>query len=196
MIRACLVLFTLAVTVDRVAIVVGNRVVKTSDIERDLRASQFLNKQPLDVSVAAKRKVADRLIEQELIRQEIKSGGYATPGEGDVNAFLTQLRQSRYGNSETQLRGSLAPYGLTVEQLRTYLWWQLTVLRFIDERFRPGVLVTDEDAQAYAESHRITPEKARETIAGERVNQAFEDWLEQTKRRIRVEYREEAFADK
>ncbi len=63
-----------AVVLDRVAVVVGNRAVKTSDIERDLRASELLNSQPLDVSTEARKKAAQRLVEQELIRQEIDNG--------------------------------------------------------------------------------------------------------------------------
>ena len=34
----------------------------------------------------------------------------------------------------TQLRAALAKYGLTEELLREQLVWQLTVLRFIDQR--------------------------------------------------------------
>jgi hypothetical protein len=55
------ILLSGAVVVDRVAIIVGKRVVKTSDLERDLRVSQFLNREPLDLSPATRRKVADRL---------------------------------------------------------------------------------------------------------------------------------------
>ena len=36
--------------------------------------------------------------------------------------------------------------------------------------------------------------KIRDILSGERVNQNFEEWLEQIKRRIRIEYREAAFS--
>ena len=198
-----------AVVVDRVAIIVGRRVVKSSDIDRDLRCSQFMNGEPLNVSPAAKQEVAERLITQELIRQEIMNGGYSQASEPDVNAFLLQTKKDRFKASETQFREALHRYALTDEQLRRYLRWQLTVLRFIDQRFRPGVLVTDEDVRTYYEEHRADLEKAypqeksfealdpkiREIIAGERVNQALEEWLEQTRRRAFIERREAAFRD-
>jgi hypothetical protein len=198
-----------AVVVDRVAIIVGNRVVKVSDLERDLRVSQFLNRQPMDLSPAAKRKVADRLITQELIRQEVLNGGYSRPTEKDVEAFVQKLKHDRFSNSDSQFRSALAQYGLTDDELRKYLLWQLTVLRFIDERFRPGVLVTDEDVRAYYEANQAALQKAnpknsslealeptiRETITGDRVNETFEEWIANTRRRIRIEYRDPALRE-
>lgn len=205
MLRSCLILLSIytalhgAVVLDRIAVIVGRHVVKTSDLERDLRATEFLNRQPLDLSTAAQRKAADRLVEQELIRQEIINGGYSQPTEQDAKAYVNQLRRDRYKGSDEQLRSALARYGLIEDQLQTYMLWQLTVLRFIDQRFRPGVLVTDEDVLAYKKEHGVQnaapadDAKIRETIAGERVNQAFEEWLDQTKRRTRVQFREAAF---
>lgn len=198
-----------AVVVDRVAIIVGRRVVKSSDIDRDLRCSQFMNGEPLNVSPVAKQEVAERLITQELIRQEIMNGGYSQASEPDVNAFLLQTKKDRFKGSETQFRAALTRYALTEDQLRRYLRWQLTVLRFIDQRFRPGVLVTDEDVRTYYEERRAELEKAypqektfealehkiREILVGERVNQSLEEWLEQTRRRAFIERREPAFRD-
>ena len=44
-------------------------------------------------------------------------------------------------------------YGLTEPKLREQLLWQLTVLQFIDERFRGGVVVTDDDVRDYYDEH-------------------------------------------
>ncbi len=190
------------VILDRVAIVVGLRVVKTSDIERDLRASEFLNHQPVDVSNGAKRKIAERMIEQTLIRQEMQTGNWAQPGPADVDGFVNQLKKQRFGGSDAEFSKGLAQYGLTLDQFRKYADWQLTVLRFIDERFRPGVLVTEGDIPDYYELHReefggatleeVTP-KIREQLTGEKINQAFEEWLKQVRSRARVQFKPEAF---
>ena len=115
------------VVMDRVAVVVGRRVVKTSDIDRDLRASQFLNRQPLDVTDAARKKVVDRLIEQELIRQEMQSGQYSEPDAAALDAFEDRLRKERFGGEDARFRSALAQYGLTRERFRDYLQWQLAV---------------------------------------------------------------------
>jgi DNA-binding Lrp family transcriptional regulator len=197
-----------AVVLDRVAIIVGRRVVKTSDLDRDLRASQFVNRESLNLSPEAKRKITERLIDQELIRQEVMGGGYSRPAEQEAVEFLQQLKRDRAAGSDAQFAAALAKYGLTEEQLRQYLWWQLTVLRFIEERFRPGVLVTDEDVKAYYEQNRAQLEKAypksnsfealdpkiRDILVGERVNKVFNEWLDQARRNTRIQTREAAFA--
>jgi len=197
-----------AVVVDRIAVIVGNRAIKTSDLERDLRVSQLLNNEPARSDVETRRKVAERLIDQELVRQEMLSGGggYRPPGEKDVDALVEQLRRDRFGGSEERMSEALARYGLTTDQLRRQLLWQLTVLRFIDQRFRPAVLVTDQDVSGYYKLHRAAFEKAypqahglealqpkiREILTGERVNELFEEWLKQKHATTRIEYRDPA----
>jgi len=195
-----------AVIIDRMAVIVGNHVVKASDIDRDLRVTEFLNRQALDLSAEAKRKSAERLIDQEIIRQEIVTGGYRRPPESEAEAFEKQLINDRYHGSAAQVRDALAKYGLTEQQLRDQLLWQLTVLRFIDQRFRAGVVVTDEEVKNYYDQHlaelrRENPraatlealqEKIRSTLEGDRINQNFTEWLEQARKLYRIEYRQEA----
>ena len=196
-----------SVVVDRVAVIVGNHAVKSSDIDRDLRVSSFLNRQPLDETPASRRKAAERLIDQELVRQDILNGQYAVPADQDVDSFLQQLKRERFNGSDTQFRSELKRYGLTEDELKRQLLWQLTVLRFIDQRFRPAVLVTDEDATAYYNEHRAELQKTyprdsslnalapkiRETITGERINQAFEEWVAESRKGVRIDYRQQAF---
>jgi hypothetical protein len=194
---------------DRVAVVVGRRAVKTSDIDRELRVTAFLNRQPLDRSPAAMRKAAERLIDQELVRQDLLTGQYPQPTERDVEALLQQLLRDRFGNSQARMNAELARDQLSTEELRRHLLWQLTVLRFIDLRFRAGVLVTDEEAAQYYREHRAELEKAnprdhtletllpqiRETLTGDRINEAFDEWLAETRRGVRIEYRRQAFTE-
>jgi peptidyl-prolyl cis-trans isomerase SurA len=194
------------VVIDRIAVIVGKHAIKISDIVEDLRVTEFLNRAPLDLSAAAKRKSAERLIDQEIIRQEIVTGGYRRPSEAEGQAFEKQLENDRFHGSAPQMRQALAKYGLTDEQLREELLWQLTVLRFIDQRFRAGVLVTDEEVKSYYDQHQAAlraqyPQgnsleelqgKIRSSMEGERINQNFNEWLEQQRKMYRIEYRQEA----
>ena len=181
-----------AVVIDRVAVIVGKHVIKTSDIERDLRVTNFLNHEPLRFDPDAKRKAAERLIDQQIIRDEMATGGYRRPTDADVDALLQKIPHDP---------ATLARYGLTEDQLREQLLWQLTVIRFIDQRFRPAVLVTDEEVQAYYKEHftgkgsfeELAP-KIRATLEGEQINKEFESWIEQARKRTHIEYRQEAFA--
>jgi len=195
------------VVVDRIAVVAGKHAIKLSDIERDLRVTEFLNREPLNLGPEARRKAADRLVDQVLIADAITSGGFQRPTPADADAFLKRLRDQRFAGSETRLQQAIATYGLSEATLRAQLLWQLDVLRFIDQRFRPAVVVTEDDIRAYYNQHRaelarqypqansleaLEP-KIRQSLEGERVNQDFERWLAQARQRNRVEYREGAF---
>jgi len=197
-----------AVVIDRIAVIVGKHAIKLSDIERDLRVTEFLNQMPLDLSGAAKRRSADRLIDQSIIRDEIATGGYNRATDADAGGMLNQIRHERYAGSDTRLRQALERYGLSEDDLRAQLLWQMTVLRFIDERFRPAVFITDQDVRAYYDGHlaqlrRENPAsnsypalqpKIRSLLEGEEVNKQFEMWLDQARSGQHIEYKEQAFA--
>jgi hypothetical protein len=190
------------VVIDRIAVVAGKHVIKTSDVDRDLRVTAFLNREPLNLSAASKKKAADRLVDQAIIRDEITTGEYHRATDSDAQGMLEQIRKDRFGGSDARLRQGLQPYGLSEDQLRDYLLWQLTVLRFIDERFRPAVLIEDEDVRKYYDQHQaelkrqypndkdfaaLEP-KIRTLLEGQKVNEEFESWLDGARRRQRVEF--------
>jgi hypothetical protein len=195
------------VVLDRMAVIVGKHVIKTSDIDWDLRVTEFLNRRPLNVSSTAKRQSAERLIDQEIIRQEIVTGNYRRPPDSDAAALVNNLRRDRFGGSDVKMREELQRYGITEDQLRAQLLWQLTVLRFIDERFRPAVIVSDDEVHAYYNQHladlrrqypgdssfEALEPKIRSLLEGERINESFNQWLEGARKRARIEYRQEAF---
>lgn len=196
-----------SVVLDRVAVIVGKQVIKESDILRDLRGTEFLNRQPPDFSAQARRKAADRLVDQMIIREEIRRDAYTQAPASQVDAMMKQIRDQRAGGSDTRLQQELARYGLTEDQLRAQLQWQFDVLRFIDQRFRPAVLVTDEEVKAYYDQHRAALDrqypqiktyqgmepKVRGLLEGERLNQEFDRWLDAQRKRANVEYKQGAF---
>jgi parvulin-like peptidyl-prolyl isomerase len=196
-----------AAVIDRVAVIVENHVVTLSDVDRDLRLTEFLNREQPDFSSGNRRKAAERLIDQTIIRDEIARGGYRRATDSDADGLLKQLRRDRFEDSDSRLREALGRYGLTEDQLRAQLLWQLTVIRFIDQRFRPGVLLADEEVRAYYDQHRdelqreypknssfdALESKIRSSLEGKRINQYFMEWLDQSRKRNRIEYREGAF---
>ena len=196
-----------AVVLDRIAVVVDKHVIKTSDIERDARVAEFLDRAPLDTSVKVKRQAAERLIDQTVIREEMDKGGYSKSSAGEVNGLVKRMLAERFGGSAASFQRELARYGLSEAQLRLQLQWQMDVLAFLDQRFRPGVLVTDEQVKSYYDQHRADLErqfpqlktyaalepKIRASLEGEQVNQNFEEWLAEARKRDRIVYHQEAF---
>jgi parvulin-like peptidyl-prolyl isomerase len=196
-----------AVVIDRIAVVVGRSVIKTSDIDRALRLTEFLNRQPLNLSAQARRQAAERLIDQQIIRTELATGGYSRATDADADAMLSGIERDRFGSVEARLDAELERYGLTKNDLHSELLWQLTVLRFIQQRFQPGVVVSDEEVQAYYDQHladlqRQNPRdstfatlepKIRDLLTGETVNKDFEAWLTRARQDTHVEYKPGAF---
>lgn len=196
-----------AIVLDRIAVIAGTHVIKTSDIDRDIRVTDFLNRVPLAFSEKAKRDSAERLITQEMIRDEIVSGGYRRPPASEATQMENQLVHDRFGGSEQRMEAELKHYGLTEPELREQLLWQLTVLQFIDERFRPGVVVTDDDVRTYYDQHlselkRAYPKdsslktlepKIRQILEGEGINKAFNEWLDDSRKTYHVEFKQRAF---
>jgi hypothetical protein len=184
----------LAVTIDRIAIIVGNSIVKDSDIDRELRVTNFLNGEPLDLSTAARKKAAGRLIDQIFIRREIRIGDYPTATLQEADQQLDDLKKQRF-KTNTAFEQSLQRYGLTELDLRTQFQWQLTVLRFIDVRFKPAVLVSDDEIAAYYRQHPgksldDRQDEIRGILTGEKVNQLFFAWLDEQRKEIKIQFRE------
>jgi hypothetical protein len=189
------------VIIDRIAIIVGNSIVKDSDISRDLRVTSFLNDDPLNLSAEARKAAASRLVDQIFIRREIQLGNYATASPQEANKELDQLVQQRF-KSQSSLQGALKKYGITAPDLRSHFLWQVTVLRFIDARFKPAVLVTDAEVENYYNEHRVAlqrqhPSKAdlenarpeiTDLIAAQRVNKLFFSWLDEQRKATSIKY--------
>lgn len=195
----------LAVIIDRIAIIVGNSIIKDSDIDRDLRVTAFLNGEPLDLSNTSKKKAADRLIDQIFIQREIRIGDYPSASLQEADQQLAELRRQRF-KTDAAFEQALRRYGLTDLDLRTELQRKLTMLRFIDVRFKPAVLVTDDEIEKYYRDHaaalrRAYPGKSslddlrehiEDILTGEKVNQELFAWLDEQRKEAKIQYREES----
>ena len=195
-----------AVIIDRVAIVVGDWIVKDSDIDRDVRATDFLNDQPLNLGPTARKEAANRLIDQLFIRHEIYVGDYPTATAEEADQQIQRLERQRF-RTQAAMDQALKRYGLSEVELHTQFEWHLTVLRFIDARFRPAVLVTDDQIDNYYREHRAAlqrqfPGKSlddmrdsiRQTLTGESVNKLFFAWLDEQRKDSKIKYFEAALA--
>ncbi len=195
------------VIIDRVAVIVGNAIIKDSDISRDIRVTDFLNARPLDLSNSSRKEAAGRLINQALIRREIRIGDYPIATLQRTDVELNQLESHRF-KSQAGFQQALRRYGITELELRTEFQWQLTVLQFIDTRFKPAVLVSDQEIETYYQQHRAAlhrqyPEKAslddlhdeiQNIITGEKVNKLFFAWLDEQRKQTKVKFLEENLA--
>jgi hypothetical protein len=194
--------------IDRIAVTLDNQIITESEIAQEIRLTAFLNGDPPEFGTEARKKAADRLIEQKLIRREIQLGRYQEPDKEEVEAMLKQVQSQRFHGSD-EYRQALGGGGLRESDVKAHLLWQLTLLRFIDARFRPAVQVSEPEIRAHFDSglakldNMPDPEnkpkfedlrdQIRETLINQRVDQQLDDWLQATRRRTRIQYHAEAF---
>jgi hypothetical protein len=207
----CLAICALAVSatvIDRIAVSVGNRVITSSDIDREIRVAAFLNGVKPDFSGAARRAAADRMVEQALVRLEVENSRYPSPTDAEVQAALDQFEQQHYPDSAAY-RAALAEYGTTEQGVLNELIWQRTLLSYIDVRFRPAVQVSDQEIQDYFEKvvkpaavaakPGSTPaldeyrSRIEDTLTGKKEDGELNKWIVQAKQRTMITYHEEAF---
>ena len=125
--------------IDRVAVTVDKIVITESDILHQMRVAAFLDAEPLEVTPESKRAAAQQLVEQVLVRREMEISRYPAPELAETDGMLARIKAERFPNEDGYGR-ALADYGFDETGLRESLLLQLTVLRFIEFRFRPGVL--------------------------------------------------------
>ncbi len=193
-----------AVIIDQIAVIVGNAIIKDSDIERSIRVTSFLNDEPPRLTAASRKEAANRLIDQIFIRREIRQGAYPVATLQEAEAEIERLKRQKY-TTEAAYERALRADGITDLDLRAHFQWQLTVLRFIDLRFRPAVFVTESDIEAYYRTHAAALRREhsghssledvnteiQDILTGERVNQEFFSWLDEQRKDAKIRFFEE-----
>ncbi|GIU80730.1 MAG: hypothetical protein KatS3mg005_3968 [Bryobacteraceae bacterium] len=194
---------------DRVAVAAGQQAVTMVEILRHLRFRAILSGVSVEDTEQNRRQAAEQLLDLLIVRRELELSRYSPPAmaEADtaIEAFLAEMKWSR-----ERLAAELLRAGFTEEEFRREMQARLTVTRFIDYRFAPGVQVTDEEVQAYYDTEFLpalreaSPGAAVPGLAAVRpvierilttrkVNAAMEDWLKQMRQNLRIRYFEEAF---
>lgn len=183
-----------AAVIDRVAVVVGKTVITESEIGDNLRVTEFLNGDALDLSAAKRREAADRLIDQELLRNEMQITHFAMPAAAEADAQLQQLLKRRFPAAGAY-HADLQRYGITEAQLKEQLAWQLAVVRFTDFRFRTEVMPATQSADRASPdtNHAINPSRTAAPPPPQSVDQQLESWLKEQRTNTRVVLKQEAF---
>lgn len=192
---------------DRVAVQVGAQVITESAVRRQLRLEAFIQNREPDLAAETRRKAAERLIDQTLVRRELELNRYPSPPAREVETNVEQIRKARHEDAGAFAR-SLERYGFSSEELRNEVFYEIALLRFVDFRFSPGVQVSDEEIQQAYEKE-VVPEAKRRGVAPSRLDDerdnivklltyrkttaALEQWLAQARQQVKIRYHEEAF---
>jgi hypothetical protein len=181
-----------AEVIDRVIATVNNVPLLQSDLEDSVRVEAFLQQRALhSISVADRSAALSRLVDQELLRQQMQSEFEIKDSEIDTQ-IATIREQCNTAGNDAEWRKLLDSYGLDEPLLRDRLGAQLTALRFVDLRLRPTVHIDHDAVEAYYRETlvpklqqmgaKIDPlsevaPKIEELLAQRRMDELLNAWL-------------------
>ena len=135
--------------VDRVVTKVNAHVVLQSDWEQEVAFEALANGRDPDAFTTAERKAAlDRLIDQELLREQVRPSQPA-PAE-QVTARLAEVRKLNPDCAADEAwHAKLQRYGLTQSALEKHLGDEIQLMSLVEDRLRPSIQIDQQAVESY-----------------------------------------------
>ncbi len=187
--------------VDRIVATVNRQPILLSDWEVEMRYEAMLDQKSLPLSDDVARAALDRLIDQELVREQIRSYRLTVPSAQEITDRIIELRKQLNTENDNAFRALLGRYGIDEAELRDRVATQLLILRFIDVRLRPSVHVERRSIEAYY-NDTLVPElkkkgadvapladvspQIEELLAQQRVEALTNEWLKDLRQQSKI----------
>jgi hypothetical protein len=181
--------------IDRIVATVNRHIILQSDWEDALCFEAFTVGKPVEQLSLSERKAAlDRLIDQELLREQIQAADFPHASAEEISKHVDEVRKQYPGSENDQgWKNTLARYHLTENELRSRLALQLDLLRLVDARLRPTVQIDSSSIESYYQQEllpqlrqsgakevplaEVTP-KIKELLTQQKMNQLLTAWLQ------------------
>jgi len=136
---------------DGIVAKVNGHIILQSDWEDEQRYEAFMNDRPLAQLTQADRKAAlDRLIDQELLREQINPSEATLVSSQAVEKKLAEIRrQYAPAGKESTWQAALAHYQLTEEEIKNKIALELSLDRLVESRLRPSVQIDEKSIESY-----------------------------------------------
>ena len=181
--------------IDRIVATVNGRVILQSDLDEALSYEAVLNGRSVSqFTEDERRSVLDRLIDQELLREQMKSADFRHASEAEVTARVADARKLYPEAASAEgWQVLLARFHLSQKDLAAHVEQQLDLLRLVDARLRPTVQIDSKTIEAYYRE-KFVPQlklsggnevpladvtaKIRELLTEQKVNELLISWLQ------------------
>jgi peptidyl-prolyl cis-trans isomerase SurA len=196
------------VVIDKVVAVVNNQAILASDLDNEIRLS-VLDPNRGGQGVLTRAHALNQLIGRDLIQQQIRQDDAqaALPSQAEVNDRITEIRRQLPNcvrencATEAGWKAFLAAHGLSQPRVENYLRYRMEILRFIEQRFRQGVSISQREIETYYHD-TLLPQYAtgetrppldqvssriQEILLQQRVNVMFDEWLDNLRKQGGVE---------
>jgi peptidyl-prolyl cis-trans isomerase SurA len=178
--------------VDRVVANINGHVVLQSDWEEEVAFEAFSDGRDPDSFTSVERKAAlDRLIDQELLREQVKP---SSPAPADqIAARVAAVRKAQLDcPTEETWRAKLQRYGLTERALEKRLGDEIQLMKLVEDRLRPSVQIDQRAVESYY-NEQLLPElkkagsnakpltevfgRIKDLLAEKKMNELLTGWL-------------------
>ncbi len=196
------------VVLDRAVAVVNRHVILASDLDDETRLS-VLDPNGVGQNGLTQQQALEQLISRALIEQQIRQEDMQAiePSQQEVNARLDELRKQlpvcvrQNCATDTGWNAFLKSHELTIERVAAYLRYRLEILSFIEQRFRQGIKISQQQIETYyhdtllpqyAPGESIPPldqvaPRIQEILLEQQVNLLFDNWLNNLRQQGDVE---------
>lgn len=181
--------------IDRIVATVNGHIILQSDWNDALRFEALLSARSLsDFNEQERRDVLDRLIDQELLSEQMKSASFQHASDIEAADQVTAARKL-YPEASTGdgWNAVLGKFGLTEKALVSHVREQIDLMRLVDAHLRPTIQIDSKSVEAYYRD-KFVPQlkqsgadevpladvsaKIRELLTEEKVNELMVSWLQ------------------
>jgi peptidyl-prolyl cis-trans isomerase SurA len=189
--------------IDRIVATVNGHIILQSDWNDALSYEALLSgRSPEQFTDDDRRAVLDRLIDQELLDEQMKSNLFRHASEDEATKEVAQARKLYPGASTDEgWQAVLAKFGLSEKALIAHVQQQIDLMRLVDAHLRPAVQIDSKSIEAYYRD-KFVPQlkqsgesqvaladvsgKIRELLTQEKVNELMVSWLQSLRSESRV----------
>lgn len=189
--------------IDRIVATVNGRIILQSDWDEALSYEALLSGRALSFfSDEDRRAVLDRLIDQELLAEQMKSASFKHASEEDAAAEIAEARKLHPDAATAEgWQALLARYGITEKALTDHVEQQLDLMRLVDAHLRPAVQIDSKSIEAYYRD-KFVPQlrqsgsgdvpladvsgQIREILTQEKVSELMASWLQSLRAESKV----------
>lgn len=198
----CAVAVSGAEVLDRMVASVNGHVILLSDWNDEIRFECFSSgSSPADVTAEEKQAALERLIDQELIQEQMRLVDEKPIGAEKVEKQIESLKTDYLrDHPEDSWDAALAKYYLSQKLLEAHIASELQEFQLIDARFRPSVQVSAAEVESYYRDQFVpklppadpvslteaTP-KIREILVQGKINQMLNAWLETLRAQAQIQ---------
>lgn len=189
--------------IDRIVATVNGHIILQSDWDEALCYEALLSGRTLEeFGEEDRRAVLDRLIDQELLGEQMKSALFQHASDAETAATIADARKKySEATSDEGWHAVLARFGLTEKAVVERVREQIDLMRLVDARLRPSVQIDSRSIEAYYRD-KFVPQirqtgaqdvpleqvsgKIRELLTDEKVNELMVSWLQSLRSESKV----------